>query len=79
MGLREVFEMARSVGTRGHSLKMSIPVCRSEMRRRTFGVRRVLLWNSLPADVVQTTCLTTFKRRLDEFLGERLYETVDGR
>ena len=79
VGLSEVFEMARSVGTRGHSLKMSVPVCRSEIRRRTFAVRRVLLWNSLPADVVETTSLSTFKRRLDQFLGERLYETVDGR
>ena len=26
VGLSEMFEMARSVGTRGHSLKMSVPV-----------------------------------------------------
>ena len=61
VGLLEVFEMARSVGTRGHSLKMSVPVYRSEIRRRTFGVRHVFLWNSLPADVVETTSLSTFK------------------
>ena len=79
VGLSEVFEMARSVGNRGHSLKMSVPVCRSEMRRRTFGVMRVFLWNSLSADLVHTTSLTTFKRRLDQLLGERLYETVYGR
>ena len=58
---------------------MSVPVCRSDIRRRIFGVRRVFLWNSLPADVVETTSWSTFKRPLDQFLGERLYETVDGR
>ena len=43
VGLSEVFEMAMFVDTRGHYLKMSVPVCRYEMRRRAFGVRRVFL------------------------------------
>ena len=72
-----VFEMTRSVGTRGHFLKMLVQVCRSEMRR-TLEVRCVFLWYSLPADVVQTTSMTTFKRRLVQFIEERLYKTVDG-
>ena len=73
-GVKDMFEMAQSIGTRGHSLKMSIPVCRSEMLRRSFAVRRVILWNSLPFSVVEATSVCTFKGRLDEFLGERLFE-----
>ena len=48
LGLSGVFELARDVGTRGHAYKLSIPVCRSELGRRTFGVRVVRKWNSLP-------------------------------
>ena len=40
VGLSEVFEVARSVGTR---FKISVPVFSSEMRRRTLVVRRVFL------------------------------------
>ena len=43
VGLSEVFGMARFVGTSGHSPKMSVPMCRSEIRRRALGVRRVFL------------------------------------
>ena len=73
VGVAQLFEMARSVGTRGHSFKMSVPVCRSEVLRRSFGVRRVMLWNSLPSSVVETSSVGTFKRLLDEFLGDTLF------
>ena len=73
VGVAQLFEMARSVGTRGHSFKMSIPVCRSEVLRRSFGVRRVILWNSLPSKVVEASSVGTFKRLLDEFLGDMLF------
>ena len=35
--LSVVFEIARDVGTRGHACKLSIPVCRSELGRKTLG------------------------------------------
>ena len=76
VGLSDLFEMARNVGTRGHSLKLSIPVCRSEVLRRSFAVRRVMLWNSLPREVVDSPSLDSFKRRLDVFLGDRLFEVL---
>ena len=74
VGLSELFEMAANVGTRGHYLKMSIPICRSEVLRRSFAVRRVMLWNSLPADLVGVSSLGSFKGGLDVFLAERLFE-----
>ena len=76
VGLSGLFEMAVSVGTRGHSFKMSIPVCRTEIRRRSFGVRRVLVWNGLPSEVVEAPSVTCFKRRLDASLGDVLYSLL---
>ena len=76
VGLSSVFEMANPVGTRGHNYKLAIPICRTEVGRRTFGVRVVNIWNSLPADVVEASSLDTFKRGLDAHLGEVLYSVV---
>ena len=41
LGLESLFEGARDVGTRGHRFKLAIPVCRSEVRRRSFVVQAV--------------------------------------
>ena len=68
--------MAQYSGTRGHWFKLSVPRYRTEVLRRSFRVRRVNLWNHLPAHVVETSCLTTFKRFLDVELGSKLYATV---
>ena len=76
VGLSDLFEMARDGRTRGHRFKMSIPVCRGDLRRRFFSVRVVSDWNSLPAEVVESQTVETFKGRLQGFLGDRLYESV---
>ena len=44
--LAELCEVCVTSRTRGHSLKLVMPACRSETFRRDFVVRRVLLWNS---------------------------------
>ena len=36
--LESLLEVARDIGTRGHRFKLAIPVCRSEVRRRSFVV-----------------------------------------
>ena len=76
VGISGLFDMAQYSGTRGHLFKLSVPRCHSEVLRRSFGVRRVKIWNDLPAHVVETSCLTTFKRFLDMELGSKLYATV---
>ena len=73
LGLVELFERARFGRTRGHRYKLSIPVCRSEIRRRSFGVRCVTTWNSLPVSLVEVTSVDAFKRGLDSFLGGDLF------
>ena len=68
-----LFERATAVGTRGHQYKLSVPVCRSEVRRRSLAARCVSVWNSLSADTVEASGLVAFKRRLDADLGDRLF------
>ena len=76
LGLKSLFEVARDVGTRGHRFEISIPVCRSGVRRRSFVVRVVSVWNSLPSRVVEADCVECFKRRLDVVLGSKLLDTI---
>ena len=72
--LSGLFNLVRDSRTRGHTYKLTIPMCRTELMRRSFGVRHVQLWNSLPAEVVETESLTIFKSGLARVLGEKLFE-----
>jgi len=74
--LAVLFEMAHSSRTRGHSLKLAVPVCRTDVLRRFLGVRRVFLWNALPAEIIECDSLTVFKRGLDRVLGDKLFEVL---
>ena len=77
VGLRGIFERANGeVNTRGHSWKLSVPVCRSEARRRSLAVRCVGAWNALPAGVVGACDFVTFKSRLTVELGDRLFSVL---
>ena len=73
IGLINVLELASTVGTRGHSSKLSIPVCRSELGRRIFGARMVRVWNPLPSQVVETATVEVFKTGLDSIVIEDLF------
>ena len=74
VGLSNLFERARYIGTRGHSYKLSVPRCRSDVRRRLLGVRCVEAWNALSAETVEAGTLVKFKRLLERDLGSKLYE-----
>ena len=41
LGLESLFKVPSDVGMRGHRFKLTIPVCRSKVRRRSFAVRVV--------------------------------------
>jgi len=47
--------------TRGHSLKLVHPRCHYNLRKYSFTVRIVNLWNSLPENVVLANTVNTFK------------------
>ena len=72
-GLSGVVELANNVGTRGNVFKLAVPISRSEIGRRKFGARVVFAWNALPTAVVEIGNVVTFKGRLDEVLGDRLF------
>jgi hypothetical protein len=72
--MKSLFVLAPAVGTRGHSLKLVVPRRCTDLRGRFFSVRVVVLWNSLPEGVVQAPGLPSYKQRLSEYLGDRLFE-----
>ena len=62
-----------SDNTRGHSLKLSVQRSRLDLRKNFFNLRVVRIWNSLPQDVVNSTSVTMFKRRLDKHCMEWIW------
>ena len=74
--LSSLFSFSPVRGTRGHSLKLYIPRCHLEVRRRFFCVRVVSWWNALPADVAEASSLLCFKRGLAVALGDELFRAL---
>jgi hypothetical protein len=72
--LSGLFQRSPGGRTRGHAHKLVMPRCSLEVSRRFFNVRCVRIWNELPSDVVESSCVSTFKAGLMEFLGEELYQ-----
>ena len=62
----QFFVSADQLNTRGHSLKLVKQRARSSLRQNTFSQRVVNDWNALPAHVVDSPTLNTFKSRLDK-------------
>ena len=62
--------------TRGHPFKIGVLRSVLECRRRSFGVRCVSIWNSLPSEVVCCTTLSAFKSLLHERLSVELFDFV---
>ena len=71
--LQELFDRSQILHTRGHSLKVNIPLSRTSTRRYAFGSRVCGPWNALPPDIVLLGSTDAFKRGLDKlFREERL-------
>ena len=65
---RQYFTRAEGVyGTRGHSLKLYRPRCRTSLRAGFFTQRVVESWNRLPDEVVTAPSLCAFKARYDRW------------
>ena len=73
----DIFEYARNTGTRVHAYKLSIPLCWKDVKKRSFAVRCVNIWNSIPAEAVTFDNVETFKAQLDRFLGDNLYKILE--
>ena len=61
----KLFNLATERTTRGHPFKVLKPTATSRVRRSVLAVRAVNDWNSLPADVVCSPSVNSFKTRLD--------------
>ena len=58
------FTFSHNPFSRGHSLRLSIPLVKTNTAKYVFSSRVVQPWNSLPADIVNTTNVKLFKRKL---------------
>ena len=63
----EGFFKYRESGTRGHSKKIFKERARLEVRRNSFKIRVVDIWNSLPQKLVNCNSVPSFERNLDKF------------
>ena len=76
LGVFELFDLGVNPRVRGHSFRLRVPICRSELRRKSFAVRCVLKWNRLPSDVVECESYEEFKRKLDISMGEEFFKVI---
>ena len=58
--------------TRGHRHKMFPTIARTDVRKCFFTVQCINAWNALPADVVCSSSLAIFKKKLDVCLYDAL-------
>ena len=59
-------DMAPRASDRGHNMKLYPQRARTQLRKNTFAIRTVHIWNSLPEHVVTAPSLNAFKNRLDK-------------
>ena len=56
----QVFTFNRNI-TRGHSLKIFKPQCRTNIRKSCFSQRLINHWNALPAYILNASSVNSFK------------------
>jgi hypothetical protein len=64
----DIFELNTTSNARGHSKKMKIKTSRLNVRKYTFVVRIVEIWNSLPESVIQAKTVKQFEIGLDMYV-----------
>ena len=65
------FQTRESSGNiRGHRLKLYKKQCRTDLRRFFFSNRVINIWNSLPAEVVESCTLGSFKSSMDSLFNK---------
>ena len=65
IGMLNLFSLAVNKRTRGYSLKIVLPRCNRNLKRRLFHVRVIQRWNALPEHVILQSSLVSFKRKLE--------------
>ena len=73
----DFFSLVKGGTTRGHPFKVQKPRAECRVRRSAFSVRVVNSWNALPAHVVCSSSLTSFKKHLDAHWAHIWYDMPD--
>ena len=73
----DIFQLSPETRTRGHRLKLFRPTVQTDVRKRFFSIRRIHIWNSLPASAVCAPDLSHFKRMLDVHIHDMLFAYID--
>nr|VZH90280.1 unnamed protein product [Spirometra erinaceieuropaei] len=68
LAFEDFFELATTTNLRGHQLKLRTQQARLEVRKFSFSVRVVKSWSALPADIVMSPTIESFKKNLDIFM-----------
>ena len=75
--LQGLFDRSSHPATRGHSLKLAVPRCRTDMAKRFLSARCVRIWNQIPNAAIESETVEGFKRYLDTSLADKFYATAD--
>ena len=68
LNVEDYFNLVINNRTRGHNYNIKGKPCKLDLRKNYFSLRVVDQWNRLPADVVNSPTLSTFKNKLDKFM-----------
>ena len=66
------FKVCKESSTRGQSLKLEKPRCKTTVRQQHFSKRIINDWNSLPERVVAAKDVNQFKTRIDHYWGQEV-------
>ena len=66
--LNNYFTLSQDHITRGHGKKLKKFSCRLDLRKYSYSHRIIDKWNELPEDVVNSSSLEIFKKRLDKHM-----------
>ena len=66
-----------TTGLRGHILKLDKPKAKKALRKNSFALRVVSVWNDLPEEVVTADSVDSFKRRLDKLWKNQRFDISD--
>ena len=60
----DFFTFSSNPSSRGHSLKLAIPIANTNIRKYFFSTRIIKIWNDLPSSIVHAPSTSAFKKRL---------------
>ena len=67
----QLFPLVEGPVTRGHRFKVRAGGLVGDVRENFFTQRVVMVWNALPGKMVEASCLTSFKKYLDDHLARQ--------